>query len=124
MAWHLRWETKLQVSDTHTYTLLGLLFFMVADDLTLSVAPSVSSLFYIFVLHLTMTIILFSTLCIANLVLHFHEVRDNPDNEDLNGGEVFFKVFQKYWASMVGAFIAILFSIFVFGLCGFHTYLV
>ena len=97
---------------------------MVADDLTLSVAPSVSSLFYIFVLHLTMTIILFSTLCIANLVLHFHEVRDNPDNEDLNGGEVFFKVFQKYWASMVGAFIAILFSIFVFGLCGFHTYLV
>ena len=56
--------------------------------------------------------------------MHFHEVRDNPDNEDLDGGEVFFKVFQKYWASMVGAFIAILFSIFVFGLCGFHTYLI
>ena len=68
-------------------------FFKVADDLTLSVVLTVSSLFYIFVLHLTMTIILFSTLCIANLVLHFHEVRDNPDNEDMGGGEVFFKVF-------------------------------
>jgi len=83
-----------------------------------------SSLFYTFVVHLTLMIIVFTTLCIANLVIHYDEVRENPVNVDLTGGDVFYEVFAKYWASMVGAFIAVLFSIFVFGLCGFHTYLI
>ena len=69
-----------------------------------------------------MTIVLFTTMCIANLVIHHGEVSEL--NPDLSGGEVTKQVFRKYWSSFVGAFIAIFFSIFVFGLCGFHTYLV
>lgn len=63
-------------------------------------------------------------MCLANIVIHYNEVRDNPDNEDLSGAEVFWEVFKQYWVSMLGAFIAVLFSIFVFALCGFHSYLV
>ena len=63
-------------------------------------------------------------MCIANLVIHYNELSDNPENSDLSGTEIFWEVFQTYWVSMVGAFIAVLFSIFVFALCGFHTYLV
>lgn len=74
--------------------------------------------------HLTLTIILFTTLCVANVVIHYNEVSDNPENADLSGGEVYWEVTKKYWVSMVGAFIAVLFSLFVFALCGFHTYLV
>ena len=82
------------------------------------------SLFYIFVLHLTLTIILFTTMCVANIVIHYNELSDNPENEDLSGAEVFWEVTKQYWVSMLGAFIAVLFSIFVFALCGFHSYLV
>ena len=74
--------------------------------------------------HLTVTIILFTIMCIANLAMHFEEVQDDPANIGLNGGEIFYKVFSQYWASLIGGFIAVLFSIFVFGLCGFHTYLI
>jgi len=69
-------------------------------------------------------IILFTTLCIANMVIHYGEVEENPENAHLSGPEVFHEVLKKYWASLLGAFIAVLFSIFVFSLCGFHTYLV
>lgn len=51
-------------------------------------------------------------------------MRDEPENHSLSGTDVFFEVFKKYWASLFGAFIATLFSIFVFGLCGYHTFLV
>ena len=71
-----------------------------------------------------MTIAVFCTLCIANLVIHYHEVAEKPHNAKLSNLELFAKVSKKYWASEVGAFIAMLFSIFVFGLCGFHTFLV
>ena len=67
---------------------------------------------------------MFATLCIANMVIEYQEVRDDPNNWDLSGADVFQEVLKKYWASFIGAFIATLFSIFVFGLCGFHTYLV
>ena len=82
------------------------------------------NLFYLFVAHLTITIIVFATMCIANLLIHYHEVRDNPENYFWSNGDVYFEVFKNYWVSIVGAFIAILFAFFVFGLCGFHTYLV
>ena len=82
------------------------------------------SLFYIFVVHLTLTIILFTTLCLTNVVIHYNELRDNPKNDHLSGGEVYWEVTKTYWVSMLGAFIAVLFSLFVFALCGFHTYLV
>lgn len=67
---------------------------------------------------------LFTAMCIFNLVIHYHEVRDNPVNKDLSGADCFYEVFAKYWASLIGAFIAVIFSIFVFGLWGFHTYLI
>ena len=73
---------------------------------------------------LTLTICLFSTLCIANLLIHYNEVADDPVNKDLSGLEIFYEVLVRYWASLVGASIAALFSIFVFALFGFHTYLV
>ena len=82
------------------------------------------SLFFIFLTHLTLTMALFITMCIANMVIHYGEVEDNPDNSDLSGAEVFGEVMKEYWISIVGSFIASVFSIFVFGLCGFHTYLV
>ena len=63
-------------------------------------------------------------MCIANMVIHYHELSDNPDYSDQSNFEIFGEVFKAYWVSMVGAFIAVLFSIFVFALCGFHTYLV
>lgn len=71
---------------------------------------------------MALTILLFTVMCIANMVIHYNEVSD--EEVHLSGPEVFGKVLSKYWISIVGAFIAILFSIFVFGLWGFHTYLV
>ena len=67
---------------------------------------------------------LFISMTIANLAIHYEEVRDNPENEDLSGSDVFYEVFAKYWVSMLGSLIALVMSIFVFGLCGFHSYLV
>ena len=58
------------------------------------------------------------------MIIHYHEVADDPRNVDLGSFDIFFEVLVKYWASLVGAFIAGLFSIFIFGLYGFHTYLV
>ena len=69
------------------------------------------SLFYIFVLHLTLMIILFTVMCVANMVIHADEVKDDPKNADLNGGDVFYLVLSRYWISMVGAFIAVLVSL-------------
>ena len=63
-------------------------------------------------------------MCICNIVIHYNEVSDSPDNDELESSEVFGKVFKKYWVSLVSGFIAVLFSIFVFALCGFHTFLV
>ena len=62
-------------------------------------------------------------MCIANMVIHYQELEDDPDFSD-SGSDIFGEVMKKYWASLIGSFIAVLFSIFVFGLCGFHTYLV
>jgi len=56
-------------------------------------------------------IILFTTLCILNLVIHYNELRDEPDNIDMSGGEIFVEVLNKYWISIVGAFIAVLVSL-------------
>lgn len=61
-------------------------------------------------------------LCIANIVIEYDEVEQ--ENPDMSGTEVFGEVMSKYWWSLVATFIATLFSIFVFGLCGFHTYLI
>ena len=60
--------------------------------------------------HLTLMIILFTTLCIANLVLHYDEVEKNPLNADLSGPEIFLEVFKKYWVSLIGSFISVLVS--------------
>ena len=69
-------------------------------------------------------IILFTTLCIANVVIHYNEISDDPSKQDLSGGEIFLRVFKTYWISFAGTFVAVLFSIFVFALCGFHTMLI
>lgn len=53
-------------------------------------------------------IIVFTTLCIANLVIHYEEVELNPANSGMSGGDIFFEVFSKYWISLVGSFIAVL----------------
>ena len=82
------------------------------------------SLFYIFVAHLTLTIALFTVMCIANLVLHSNDLAEDESLGITNGAERFGEVLKEYWASLIGVIIAGVFSIFVFGLCGFHTYLV
>ena len=82
------------------------------------------SLFYIFVAHLTLTIALFTFMCIANLVLHSSDLAEDESLGITNGAERFGEVLKEYWASLIGVIIASVFSIFVFGLCGFHTYLV
>lgn len=99
------------------------IFVLVPSQLTFSMFLAIS-LFYIFVLHLTLTIVLFTTLCICNIVIHFNELRGNPENEALSNSEVFLEVVKTYWVSLVGALFATLFSLFVFALCGFHTFLV
>ena len=80
------------------------------------------SLFYIFITHLTATIILLVAMCIANLYIEFEEI--SSENEDMSGPEIFGETLKKYWWSFIAAFIALVFSIFVFGLFGFHSYLV
>ena len=69
-----------------------------------------------------MTIILFLSLCIANIAVHYEEVEE--EQLHLKGHEVFGEVMAKYWSALLGAFIAFVFSIFVFGLFGYHTFLV
>lgn len=56
-------------------------------------------------------IILFTTLCILNLVIHYNELSDDPDNIDKSGGDIFVEVLNKYWISVIGAFIAVLVSL-------------
>ena len=75
-------------------------------------------------MHLTLTIVLFTVMCIANLVLHSSDLADDESLGISNGAERFGEVLKEYWASLIGVIIAGVFSIFVFGLCGFHTYLV
>ena len=79
-------------------------------------------MFYIFITHLTATIILLVAMCIANLYIEFEEISN--ENEDMSGPEIFGETLKKYWWSFIAAFIALVFSIFVFGLFGFHSYLV
>ena len=73
---------------------------------------------------MALTIFIFTFLCLANMILHVKDVKDDPENEGMGGGEAFRETMKSYWISLVGSFIAVVFSIFVFGLCGFHTYLV
>ena len=79
-------------------------------------------MFYIFISHLTVTIILLVTMCIANLVIDYEETE--KEHPDMSGPEVFGETMSVYWWSFVASFICLVFSIFVFGLCGFHSYLV
>ena len=58
------------------------------------------------------------------MVIHYQEVREDPANSELSGSDVFFETFKLYWSALLGSFIAILFSVFVFGLCGYHSFLV
>lgn len=81
-------------------------------------------MFYIFISHLTLTIILLVIMCIANLVIDYEEIEEAEENKDMAGYEIFGETMRAYWWSFVAAFFAIVFSIFVFGLCGFHTYLI
>ena len=71
-----------------------------------------------------MTIILLVIMCIANLVIDYNEIEAAEENVDMAGHEVFGETMKAYWWSFIAAFFAIVFSIFVFGLCGFHTYLI
>ena len=63
-------------------------------------------------------------MCISNLVLHSSDLAEDPNIKVSNGAERFGEVLKDYWASLIGVIIAGVFSIFVCGLCGFHTYLV
>ena len=61
-------------------------------------------MFYIFISHLTATIVLLVTMCICNLVIDYDYVK--ADNPDLDGPEVFGKTLETYWFSVVASFIA------------------
>ena len=74
--------------------------------------------------HLTLVIALTTSLCILNVVIEFQETRANHSEEKLTNVEVWVLTFKEYWGSIVVAFVAVLFSIFVFALFGFHSYII
>ena len=81
-------------------------------------------MFYIFISHLTLTILLLVIMCIANLVIDYAEIEASEDSVGLAGHEIFGETMASYWWSFLAALFCLIFSIFVFGLCGFHTYLI
>lgn len=68
------------------------------------------SLFYTFVVLLTLTILLFTAMCVANLLIHFWEVEGDPGNVGLTTWGILRLVFRRYWVSLVGSLIAVLVS--------------
>ena len=58
-----------------------------------------------------LTIILFTILCLLNVIIHHHDLQDDPENVDLGKGEILREVLKEYWISIVGSFIAVLVSI-------------
>jgi len=59
--------------------------------------------------------------------MHFHETKEAHADEfglDPDFFSVLEVTFKEYWGSFIVAFIAVLFSIFVFILFGFHTLII
>ena len=85
------------------------------------------NLFFWFVFHLSLTIMLTTSLCILNVVIHYQETKANHYDElgaTPDFGPTMWITLKEYWGSVVVAFIATLFSIFVFALFGFHSYII
>lgn len=82
--------------------------------------------FYWFVVSLALLIILYAYMCIANVLIHYQETfeEDLVANPETTWKEAFWDTLSRYWSSVLGAFVAFLFSIFIFALCGFHSYIV
>lgn len=59
------------------------------------------SLFYWFISHLTITIIILTTMSILNLVIHYNETLALPENANKTPLDIFKITMSKYWASMV-----------------------
>ena len=70
------------------------------------------NLFYWFVFHLTLMIVLITWLCGLNVLVHYRESED------------YGYTLKAHWPSVVVAAVAILFSTFVFALLGFHSYII
>ena len=66
-------------------------------------------------------------LCIFNVILHY---RDTKEAHLAEWGthppalDVWKETLKEWWGSIIVAFIAVLFSIFVFALMGFHSYII
>ena len=73
-----------------------------------------------------MLIVVAATLCIANLVIHYQQVQETLllAEDTASVGSILKEVLKQFPMSLVIAVFATVFSIFVFALCGFHTYLV
>ena len=71
-------------------------------------------------------IALTTALCIVHVVVEFQEVAaaHSAKGEHPSNWHVTKMVLQQYWPSVAVAFVAILFSLFVVTLSGFHCYIV
>lgn len=65
-------------------------------------------------------------LCVANYVLHYQDIHANYhiQGEVRSFSELFLETVHTFPASFVVALFAVLFSFFVFTLCGFHSFIV
>jgi palmitoyltransferase ZDHHC9/14/18 len=86
------------------------------------------SLFFAFITHLTFLIILMCSMCVANLVIHYKEEVDRfllsgHTEDEISKLGLVGQTFRDYWASAAVSIFAILFSIFVFALFGFHSFI-
>ena len=83
-------------------------------------------MFYAFVSHLAVMMLLTIVLSIMNVFVHFYETKEDHLEEEIfrSNGDIWKLTCQKYWGSIAIAFYALLFGVFVFGLCGFHTWII
>ena len=64
-------------------------------------------------------------LCICNVVIHFRETREEHRNDGIynsNSG-IWVLTLKEYWGSILIAIYTVLFGVFVFALCVFHSYI-
>ena len=68
-----------------------------------------------------------TALCILNVVIHYRDTKADHFEElgvHPKAMDVWKITLKEYWGSVVVAFVAVLFSIFVFALFGFHSYII
>lgn len=83
------------------------------------------NLFYWFIAHLTLLIIVATVICIANLVIHFHEIEAQLllAGEEVAISPILNQVLKHFPMSLIIALFTIVFSLFVLALFVFHSYL-